>query len=395
MVNVFQRNEGKTYYFRAMINRKVYYESTGETNYNQALKKATERIKELKGQGNYQEHLKRLIDCISALDVEERDNAINECSKFLLSGSLVKMKISDALTSFIEKPRNIEGSKSTINSYKRVWGNFCNWMNDKYPEKEYLHEITEVIAEDYVTDIWKSGVAEQTYNENIKNLRSMFNVLEKSAGLSGNVWKSVKKVKVNSVSKQPLSREQFFKLMENAQGELKKLFFIGFYTGLRLGDACLLKWSDINLKSNIIRKIPNKTKGTEKYIEIPLHEGLIEILNLKNNLLSCNKNEYVFPEIAEKYLKDAGSISRKVQKVFKDAGFKTTVERKRGVNKAVVYGFHSLRHSFISICAEGGIPAHTVMELVGHNSQTVHQIYQHTTIEQKRKAIDTLPKIEG
>lgn len=394
MVKVFKRNDGKTYYFRVKVNGKDIVESTGETSFNLATKKATERVNELRGKGNYQEHLKRLINCIDSLEITERENAINECSKYLLSGALVKMNFNNTLISFLEIPRSVM-SKSTLNSYKRVWNNFLNWINDKYPEKQYLHEITDIIAKEYTAFVWKSGISEQTYNEHIKVLRSMFNALEKSAGLSGNVWKSVKKVKVESIGKEPITREQFFKLIENTHGEIRKLLLIGFYTGLRLGDACLLKWSEIKFKKNVIWKIPNKTRGTNKFLEIPLHEGLCEILIPEKNALPVNDNEYVLPETAKKYLKDAGAISRKIQKAFIDAGFKTTIERVRGVKKATVYGFHSLRHSFITICAEGGIPAHAVMDLVGHNSQEIHKIYQHTSIEQKQKAIDLFPKIGG
>ena len=70
-------------------------------------------------------------------------------------------------------------------------------------------------------------------------------------------------------------------------------------------------------------------------------------------------------------------------------------KRENSIKKAPVYGFHSFRHSFVSICAGEGIPVHVVMELVGHNSKLVHQVYQHATIEDKRKAIDLLPEVEG
>lgn len=390
MVKPFKMGNRKNYYFQVMVNGKRIVESTGEKVYNKALKKALERERDLKNQVDYIIHLKRLSECIALLSSEEKEIAINECIQNISASSQLKMKLENAYTSFIEKPRNATVSKSTTNSYKRVWANFSNWLKDNYPEKMFLHEISEVIAEEYMTYVWKTGVAEQTYNENIKVLRSMFNVLIKSAGLTTNVWKTIKKIKVNSISKKPLTKEEFVSIMQVAEGEIKLLLIIGFYTGLRLGDACLLKWKDVNLKTGMFNITPNKTKGHDKTVDIPIHSILYEILRR----IYSTDGEYVLPITAATYLKDPAAVSKKIQKTFVNAGIKTTEERKRGVKNATVYGFHSLRHSFISLCAAEGIPQHIVREIVGHSSDTIHQIYQHASIEQKRKAIDIFPKIE-
>jgi len=171
--------------------------------------------------------------------------------------------------------------------------------------------------------------------------------------------------------------------------EIKHLLIIGFYTGLRLGDACLLKWDEVNLQTGMFRITPSKTKEHSKTIDIPIHSFLYTIL-MENH---SSENKYVLPELATSYTKDPGSVSKKIQKTFIKAGIKTTEKRERGVKDATVYGFHSLRHSFISLCAAGRIPQHVVREMVGHSSDAIHQIYQHADTEQKREAIDMLPKI--
>jgi integrase len=390
MVKPFKMGNRKNYYFQVMINGNRIVESTGETFYNKAIKKAAERTRELKNQEDYSIHLKRLVECVALLPMEKQEPAIRECLQLISSSSQTKMTLENVYASFIEKPRNATASRSTTNSYKRVWRGFLSWLKDNYPEKVYLNEISEVIAEEYMTRVWKKGVAEQTYNENIKVLRSMFNVIGKSAGLTTNVWKAVKKIKVNSISKKPLTKEDFVSIMKVAEGEIKLLLIIGFYTGLRLGDACLLKWDEVNLKTGLFKITPSKTRGHDKTVDIPIHGILLEILQR----IYPSENTYVLPTVAASYSKDPGAVSKKIQKTFIKAGIKTTEERKRGVKDATVYGFHSLRHSFISLCAAEGIPQHIVREIVGHSSDTIHQIYQHASVEQKRKAIDLFPKIE-
>lgn len=390
MVRPFKADGKKTYIFQVMVNGERIIESTGETNFNKAQKIANQRAIELREGTDYRTQLNRLTKSIKAMPEKVREKAINDCIKSLLSENPVKMEIKAGLSVFLEKPGKAPGARNTLNSFKRVWTALCNWLAEQRPDIKYVHEINEEIAENFLNFIWNTGIAEQTYNEYIKILRRIFNVLTKDAGISKNVWNSTEKVKINSVSKKPLTKDEFASIMQVAEGEIRVLLIIGFYTGLRLGDACLIKWKDVNLNINMLRIIPGKTKGFGKTIDIPLHEVLSEIFK---SIYSKN-NEYVLPTIAASYLKDPGSVSRKIQRVFVKAGINTTEERNRGVKNATVYGFHSLRHSFISLCAAEGIPQHVVKEMVGHSSDAIHQIYQHANIEQKRKAIDMLPKIE-
>jgi len=396
MVKVFQRKNGATYYFKIQVNGKQVYESTGETNYNLAMKKASDRVKELKGNGNYQEALKRLIDCLNGLQVEERDNARNDCMEKINEGTIFKMKLEEAFSAYKERRKTRVVSEGTYKEYERLWNNFVSWLKEEYPEIKFLNEITVDVAEKYLASEWERKISERTYNERIKKFRAMFSALSKKAGLFQNVWKSVDKMTEFTISKKPLTPEQLTDLFKVAKGEMKTLFIIGLYTGLRRGDASTLKWSEIDFDRAVIDKIPSKTKRSGKKVIIPLHGALKAILlSIKENLDDDNKSEFVLPEIAEMYNRHPTSVGRIITRTFKKAGIETAVIREGAKMKTGVYGFHSFRHSFVSLCASGGIPVHVVMELVGHNSKLVHQIYQHATIEDKRKAIDLLPKMEG
>ena len=48
--------------------------------------------------------------------------------------------------------------------------------------------------------------------------------------------------------------------------------------------------------------------------------------------------------------------------------------RKRGVT---VYGFHSLRHSFASHCAEAGVPKAVVLSILGTGSERHGSVIDH------------------
>ncbi len=58
--------------------------------------------------------------------------------------------------------------------------------------------------------------------------------------------------------------------------------------------------------------------------------------------------------------------------------------------KVTVYGFHSLRHSFASHCAEAGVPKAVVISILGTNSDIVDKHYTHIGKEAQEKAIQSL-----
>jgi|GEM_PF-1462141 len=496
MVKPFKPKGKKTYLFEVMINGKRVKESTKETNFNKAQKAANQRTAELREGTDYRIQLIRLTESLNCLPEEKKVEALQDCVKFLFNERSAKIELQEVLPEFMGKPGIAPKSKNTINSYKRVWKALIKWLENSHPEIKYAHEVTEKIAANFLKHIWSTNIAEQTYNEYIKILRRIFNVLSKDIGTTENVWNSTKKVKINSVSKKPLTLEEFTSILEVTEKEInsymrawgtftewledshpeikyaheinkeitssflkhirststteqdcnecirissrilgilssevgtsenvcnstnkvknnnaskkpltleefcsilmasvkeiRHLLIIGFYTGLRLGDACLLKWDEINLQTKTFSIEPRKTKAHKKTSETPIHSVLHMILES----IHPSKNKYVLPKIAASYKKDPGAVSKKIQKTFVKAGIKTTEKRERGVRDATVYGFHSLRHSFISFCAAKGIPQHVVRAMVGHSSDAIHQIYQHADTEQKRKAIDTLPKIK-
>jgi len=58
--------------------------------------------------------------------------------------------------------------------------------------------------------------------------------------------------------------------------------------------------------------------------------------------------------------------------------------------KMLLYGFHSLRHSFASFCAEAGVPKATLLSILGTNSEIADKYYTHVSEESQRKAIEAI-----
>ena len=100
---------------------------------------------------------------------------------------------------------------------------------------------------------------------------------------------------------------------------------------------------------------------------------------------------------------DAGESKKTVPK---KAAKKKTPAKKAAVKKAlasgedapetsrravVEVGFHSLRHSFVSLCAANRVPQVAIQDLVGHGSPAMTALYSHADFQQKQDAINGLP----
>jgi integrase len=181
-----------------------------------------------------------------------------------------------------------------------------------------------------------------------------------------------------------------------ATGEMKTMFCIGLYTGLRLGDCATLKWGEVDLKRGLIRRIPNKIrrkKGASGLVQISIHPVLHDALSA----ITGSKTEgYVLPETSAKYL--AGQrpqLTNHIQEHFESCGISTKRERENGVRRVVEVGFHSLRHTFVSMCAMNNVPLSVVQSIVGHSSPLMTGAYSHSNRLAEQQAVAALPAING
>ncbi|OYO51535.1 site-specific integrase, partial [Lachnotalea glycerini] len=164
-----------------------------------------------------------------------------------------------------------------------------------------------------------------------------------------------------------------------------------FYTGIRLGELCALKWSDIDIetgtmsimrtvsRTRIFEEEPYKTvllvgtpKSRKSVRKIPLPAFLLKLIN---ESIECDFNhEYIFSG------KDVPSDPRSYQKLFK----KILKELKLQERK-----FHAIRHTFATRALELGVDIKTLSEILGHSSVSITlDIYAHSLMEQKKVAIE-------
>ena len=174
--------------------------------------------------------------------------------------------------------------------------------------------------------------------------------------------------------------------------------YISLCTGLRIGEVCALKWSDINVSEGTITVnrtieriyiINGMEKHTELVINTPKTQNSCREIPITKELLAMVKplkkvvNEEFYVLTNDEYPTEPRTYRNYYGKLME----------KLGIPKLK---YHGLRHSFATRCIEAGCDYKTVSVLLGHsNISTTLDLYVHPNMEQKKRCIAKVFKSLG
>jgi integrase len=249
-------------------------------------------------------------------------------------------------------------------------------------------------------------VCASTYNGRVCVLREIFRTLADKAGLEYDPWEGVRLRPDDSHSRRELTMSELERLLMAAKradvetakksvvpwrNEWRKLFLVGIYTGMRLGDCCRLSWTSVNLSSGIIQLVPQKTKRHHgRIVTIPIHPALRSALEESPE---NERNGYVLSTLADYYMKSKWRVGHELGRIFRAAGIVTSIQIEGRRTKTPEATFHSLRHTFVSFAANAGVPLHIVQSIVGHESTAMTRHYYHENEDALRQAVAAIPAI--
>ena len=311
-----------------------------------------------------------------------------------------RLPLADVWLEYVKSPNRNELATSTMKSKRQMWMNFAKWMEKNHLEVSDLAGVTPEAIAEYLACLRVDHSA-TTYNGNVCVLREMFHVLANKAGLEEDPWEGVRLRPDDAHSRRELTVDELRRLLEAAKkgGEVKvkgedwhTLFLIGIYTGLRLGDCCKLDWSQVNLAEGVIQLVPKKTRRHhQRMVTIPIHPALGAALveqQADNNKALAGP---VLPEIAEGYRRSRWWVSHEIAKIFKAANIEMSVKLEGRRTRTPEATFHSLRHTFVSLAANAGVPLHIVQSIVGHESTAMTRHYYHESADALRQAVAAIP----
>ena len=339
---------------------------------------------------------KRLSRSTGTRDRNKAERFLNRFLAPLGRGS-ERVPLAEVWRLYEMSPNRRDLSPSTLVNKRTVWMAFARWIERNHMEMTQLVDVTAESVAEYLM-AFRARHSASTYNAHVCVLREIFRTLAKRAGLVDDPWANVRLHADDSVSRRELTLDEVSRLYAAASKmgvEWKRLVMIGLYTGLRLGDCCRLSWGSVNLERRVIQVIPEKTKKHAKGrpVTIPIHPALMDELAIAHAV--DGRSTYVNPTIAELYLKHRWRLADGLRRIFMNANISMSMRLEGRPRKSVIASFHSLRHTFVSLSANAGVPLPVVQSIVGHCSTSMTRHYYHENEEVLRRAVDAIPIIDS
>lgn len=386
--SIFTKGPGKIYFYRYQLDGHRKTVSLQTTNRVEAVKKA-----------------EALLPVIKATSTEVIAAHVQQARG--LSSPIRELSLDGVWDYYSAHPER--ATPATVNEqiqYRTTLDEFIRFIGN--PQME-VRKISSRHTEKFAQYLKSTGIAVCTHNRKIKRLRKIFSTLGEFRDTENPfrtiLFRREREEQGLGVRRLAFNREQERQLLQVLDDpqyrvmnkpEIRVIYHLGMYTGQRLKDCVLLQWRSIDLER---RRIWVKQFKTGKEVTIPIADKLLSVLQEARQWQS---NDYVCPKTAERYNhldktgKNIGNnlVNLDVLRVIRWIGVEPSVAVPGRKRKVTQYGFHSLRHTFASHCAEAGVPKAVLLSILGTDSEIADKYYTHIGEEAQLKAIEAVTGTE-
>ena len=257
-------------------------------------------------------------------------------------------------------------------------------------------EVTEDEVQAFALEKLNHGLSQKSIKDMLIFLKMVVRFGEKQGWLNHVEWKVKFPANQPKATLPILTKTHQKKLMDYLKDNFtfpNLGILVCLSTGLRIGEVCALKWSDINMDTGLLHVnrtieriyivdsdkphteiVINTPKTKNSLREIPLSKELVRIF--KSLMKVVNKDYYVLTNNTKP------TEPRTYRNYFNKLLKQLDIPRLK---------FHGLRHSFATRCIESHCDYKTVSVLLGHaDISTTLNLYVHPNEEQKRSCIDKM-----
>jgi len=250
-------------------------------------------------------------------------------------------------------------------------------------------KLTVSSVHDFIQGKLKEGLSAKYVSDIIIVFKSMAKYVSKVHGyvnpLENVVLPKKEKNSMKLLSKS--EQESLCRFVLNTPDNTKLGILLSYYAGLRIGEVCGLKWSDIDLNKGVLKvertvqrvyengstKLMIDTPKSRSSIrEIPLPKFLAEILR------KFKSNDSVYVVSGTEKLIEPRTLQYRFKALLKKADLPSV-------------NYHSLRHMFATNCIALGFDVKTLSEILGHATvETTLNRYVHSSMERKTACMSLL-----
>lgn len=265
-----------------------------------------------------------------------------------------------------------------------------------------LQKLTARDIQQYYT--WLMGEKELSPNTVIKHhnlLTNTLNAAERQEYITKNPMRAVSPPKKRQREAKFYTPEQLGILLDKAVGTRLELpVFICAYLGLRRGELCGLRWSDVDLEHQTITIENTRTQAGKKEIEkgtktasstrtLYLPDTLCDMLKAAREHQQACRAEYKNAYDDNDYV-----VVMEDGRPFRPNYLSELFGKFLADNDLPKIVLHELRHTFASLSNQAGIPAYNIGKALGHSTPaTTQKIYTHLLDQTHTQAVEGVAAI--
>lgn len=290
---------------------------------------------------------------------------------------VIDANIYDALSEYREReiPRSHTGrpkSQKSIHRYEAIVDNFVNWFKQQGVRdfSGVTHTVIQGFFDDMVNNLKRSA---STISKHRQISINFFDWAIQKGYCVKNPATIINNPKREKKIPRYFTEDELRIIFENTKEPYRALFKFLYLTGLRIGEAGNLEWTDYDRgQKHIILRVMegNKTKREEI---VPLNVSALAILEQRRGETD---SQYIFT--------GAEGVKLKNSRIYSTL---LSVMKKTGITNASP---HTFRHTCASHLAIKGVSLYIIKEILRHASIKETEIYAHLSKEAVATAIENL-----
>lgn len=274
----------------------------------------------------------------------------------------------------------------TVNAYKIAINKFEKLNNIP------VNKISKLNIQTCVDDMLSHSLMKSTIKIYINKLKTIFNACTTNYNIIKTNPVSDIDIGIDKIKKEKtaLTKSQLDDLLNKLSklSSSKQIYFIAALLaskcGLRVGEICGLKWSDIDFKNNTI-KIDRQLKKNED------KKWYLGTLKSKNSYRNIPMPSIVKKELLEYKAnnpinfdglilnRNVDSIANNISKLFTTLGYDISI--------------HELRHTYATLLIANGVDFKTAAKLLGHDVKETLKTYSHVNDDMMERASQLIENI--
>jgi integrase len=277
-------------------------------------------------------------------------------------------------------------SEATYEKYKQAIEGFLAFLGPSAERILELIQPQDII--DFRNSLRAKGVAPPTVNLVSKIISAPFRAAASQGIIERNPAAGLKSLLDRAKQrKAPFTIDEVRALLAVASHEWRGLILCGYSSGMRLGDAASLKWSDIDFQNAVISFVQRKTRQATV---IGLHDDFREWLDQQSA-----RQGPIFPSLIGRVSSGRSGLSFEFAAIMRKAGIEPEVIREKSGKGRTVHAksFHSFRHGAASAIFSGKVVEQAVKAQTGHGRGQAHKHYLHVDLTAVRAASSLIPRI--